>query len=354
MLSIIIPGLGQIYNGQTRKGLLFLFLIILIPLFIVVTPMLHIPKPFNILIPLLLFFIAPLEAVNGTLNSPKLYPFRFDIRFLMMLLRHILFFIVFTKFGLRLLVGNHRMDDNGMLPAFFKNDFILIEKFSSLKILNYSISENDPRPGELLYFRHPLNGEQHDIKRCLALPGQQVEVRNGEVLIDGKAEGLIKRNPELTTLPDISSPFEAFQVEDGAGKSYSMLQLSDMVVPADNYGPVRIPKKGDLITFPFRNEDEWAVYVKLIQFENHTFSRKPGSKEVLIDGQIVENYTVTSDYYFVLGDNRDLDEDSRHWGFLSRESVIGRPSTIYFSKHADAESHYWPKIRWGRIGKVVN
>ncbi|MBN2091117.1 signal peptidase I [candidate division KSB1 bacterium] len=348
-----IPGLGQIYNGQTKKGFLFLCLTILIPLLIICATLLKIPTPFNLILPILFILIAPIEAINIALHSQKFSTFRLDNRFLMNLLLLILLLLVLLKLGVYFFVASYQVKDDSMFPSLLKNEFLLIEKFSSLAILDHPVSDSGPKQGDLLLFRHPLDGNHSDLKRCIALAGQVVEVRNGEILINGKAEGLVKRDEELKTLPGISNPFEAYQVITEAGKSYSIIQLSDMVVPADNYGPVRIPQQGDQITFPLRNEDEWSAYVKLIQYENHTFSRKPGSNEVLIDGEVALNYVVAHDYYFVLGDNRDQSQDSRHWGFLSGENIVGRPSTIYFSRYRDAAA-FWSGIRWGRIGKVGN
>ncbi len=352
LFSLLLPGLGQIYNGQTRKGFFYLCLTVSIPLFMIYTPGLSLLKPANILIPFALLFIAPLDAIYMALNTPKRGPFRFDNWFSMNVLLLILLFLVLLNFVFPRFISSYRVDEDGMLPSILKNDLLLIKKTSSLKVFNYSVFDKPLFQGDLVYFNHPLDGKRQEMKRCIGLPGQIIEARNGEILIDGKPEGLIKRDLTLVNQPGIASPIEAYQVVTEVGKSYSIIQLSDMVVPADNYGPVRIPGKGDKITFPLRNEDEWSAYVKLIQYENHTFSRKPGSNEVLIDGQVAINYVVEQDYYFVLGDNRDQNQDSRHWGFLSAENIIGRPSTIYFSRQKAGS--YWSEIRWGRIGRVVD
>lgn len=354
LLSLIIPGLGQIYNGQTRKGILFICIAISLPLLIVSATSLDFPTPFNILLPLFLMFLIPLDAAFQALNSRNINDFKFDIRTLMNTLLLILFAFVVLKLGNRLFFASYWIAGDEMLPTFFKNDFILIEKFSSLKFIKKSSFYKTPTQGDLLFFRYPLDENQHYIKRCIALPGQTVEVRNGAVLIDGKPEGLLTREEGITMLPGMTAPFETFRVKTDSGKSFSILQIPDMVVPVDNYGPVKIPRKGERIVFPLRNEDEWLAYVKLIQFENHTFSRKPGSNEVYIDSEVALDYVVARDYYFVLGDNRDKNQDSRNWGFLASDNIIGRPSIIYFSWRPEVVSKlFWSKIRRGRIGKVV-
>ncbi len=353
-LSLIIPGLGQIYNGQTRKGILFVCLAISLPLLIILATSLHIPTPFNILLPLFPMFLIPLDAAFQALNSRNISEFKLDIRILMNTLLLILFAFVILKLSNRLLFESYRIAEDEMSPTLFKNDFILIEKFSALKFLQSSSLYKAPSPDDLLFFRYPLDEKRYFIKRCIALPGQTVEVRNGAVLIDGEPEGILTREEGVIMLPGMTSPFETFRVKTDSGKSFSILQIPDMVVPVDNYGPVKIPRKGERVVFPFHNEDEWLAYVKLIQFENHTFSRKPGSNEVYIDGKVALDYVVAHDYYFVLGDNRDKNQDSRDWGFLAGDNIIGRPSTIYFSWRPEVVSNlFWSKIRRGRIGKVV-
>lgn len=354
-LSLILPGLGQVYNGHPRRAILCLCLVVSVPLLIIILTFLQIPAPFNIILPLILLVLVPLDAVLGALKPRNINVFTLDLRFLMNLISMIFLLVGLIQFSQRFLFESNRIVEDGMSPSLLKNDFILVEKLTSLKLAPAAFLYTAPKQGEILVFHYPLDKKLHYIKRCIALPGQIVEARNGTILVNGEPEGIVTPKKGRIILPENISTFETFQIKKNSGKSFSIIQIPDMVVPVDNYGPVRVPRKGEQIVFPLRNEDEWLVYVKLIQYENHTFSRKPGSNEVYIDGKAVSDYIVEQDYYFVLGDNRDNNQDSRYWGFLSRKNIIGRVSTIYFSWQSDTKAKiFWSKIRWGRIGKVVD
>ncbi len=112
----------------------------------------------------------------------------------------------------------------------------------------------------------------------------------------------------------------------------------------DDYGPVVVPRAGDAVVL---DDLTWPVIRTVVErFEGHTAER--AATGFLIDGQPAETYTFSQDYYFALGDSRDDSADSRTWGFVPFDHVIGKAVAVYFSWDEDAGT-----ARWGRIGRWV-
>lgn len=100
----------------------------------------------------------------------------------------------------------------------------------------------------------------------------------------------------------------------------------------DNYGPIPIPAKGETVTL---TEDNWPFYASIItQFEGR--SAEPMTDSTFaIDGEETSTYTFTDDYFFMLGDNRDDSEDSRFWGVVPMDHIVGKALFTYFSWDAE-------------------
>lgn len=119
----------------------------------------------------------------------------------------------------------------------------------------------------------------------------------------------------------------------------------------DNFGPLWIPKKG--VTIPL-NEDNVTLYAYTIaSYEGY----KSGSVKVVgtklqIDGVTQDTYTFKQNYYWLTGDNRHNSEDSRYWGFVPEDHVVGKPFITFFSYDKYSSSPF-TKIRWNRIFRFV-
>jgi signal peptidase I len=125
------------------------------------------------------------------------------------------------------------------------------------------------------------------------------------------------------------------------GKSY--------VWNKDNYGPLLIPKEGSTIQLDSVNVDKYKYVIKYYE----------GNKDVVIDGytikvdgKIIKSYTFKQDYYFMMGDNRHHSADSRYWGFVPADHVVGKAVFVWMS--LDPNKSWFSKIRWSRIFRFVN
>ncbi len=222
----------------------------------------------------------------------------------------------------------------------------------------------------------PIDRKMHYIKRVIGLPGETLQIQNKVVSVDGKPLDLMsemqqywmvyKKDPRYR-LPDaqlhdagvseiqesadpgvlriVGTPAAAAtirawpwidRVEPFIAPSINAYQAN--IFPAgrgwteDNYGPVLIPKKGLTITL---TDENWPLYEPTItRFEEHTV-RPLGDGQFEIDGAVTSTYTFEQNYFFVMGDNRDNSEDSRYWGFVPMNHIVGKAIMVYFSWDAE-------------------
>ena len=118
----------------------------------------------------------------------------------------------------------------------------------------------------------------------------------------------------------------------------------------DNFGPIIIPKKGMTIDL---NRKKFPLYKKVIaEYESNNVELTPS--EIKINGSTVSKYTFKKDYYWMMGDNRHKSEDSRFWGFVPDDHIVGKPIFIWFSiKGINDGIKNW-SIRWNRVFSTVN
>lgn len=168
----------------------------------------------------------------------------------------------------------------------------------------------EPQRGDVIVFEHP-DGAAKFIKRCIALAGDTVTIRKGNVFVNGSQ----------LIVPSMQG--------SDAGR--------------DDFGPVVVPRKGDLIALCRDNISRWE---KFIHREGHRVDVDDGGT-IHIDGVPCSAYAVERDYVFVLGDNRGNSLDSRHWGFLPEQNIIGEAMLVYWS--LDEQKH----VRWDRVGSMI-
>ena len=194
--------------------------------------------------------------------------------------------------------------------------------FTSIRIPHFRVPglRNIAR-GDVIVFDWPGNRDQVDkpnqtwyLKRCIALPGDTVRIEQRVVYVNGKRV----RNPKQIKFlraalqpPDYWSP-NIFP----PGAKFN----------EDNYGPIVVPQKGMTLVLDSQTFSSWKTFLGR---EGHAAFMADG--RIFIDGRETSRYTIERDYAFAMGDNRDDSLDSRFWGFVPLEDIIGTPILVYWS-----------------------
>lgn len=122
-------------------------------------------------------------------------------------------------------------------------------------------------------------------------------------------------------------------------------QDSEYTFTADNFGPIYIPKKGETLDLTIKN---FPLYKRVIgEYEKNTIT--PRGNQILINGEVATNYTFKQDYYWMMGDNRQNSIDSRYWGFVPFDHVVGKPVLVWMSFDTIKK-----RIRWNRLFTTVH
>ena len=253
------------------------------------------------------------------------------------------------------------------------------------------IEANKQQFGELI--TRPMDRRENYVKRCVGTPGQTLQIKDRIIYLDGKAnkepdmvqynynvkfkhsipeqladelmltqEAFASLNQEgelpLTnmayqTLKNRSDLVESIQLAPDSKRGIYPLVRSQLTKDwsRDNYGPVWIPEKGKQIPGGL-NLDNLCVYERLIKDYEGNDLQVTADGKILINGQEVQNYTFKMDYYWMMGDNRHNSADSRYWGFVPEDHVVGKPIIIWFS--SDKDKSFFQGIRWNRLFRWVD
>lgn len=252
------------------------------------------------------------------------------------------------------------------------------------------INDNPQSFGEIVV--RPVDRRENYVKRCVGLPGQILQIENRVIYLDGKAnkepdnvqyryfvhtKGMLpddlchelgiskedlagyytdesvynmpltaKAKDALLARKDIVTAIENTP-DDDAGGLYPLNKLTGWTV--DNYGPIWIPKKGETIELSL---DNLPLYERPIHaYEGNALEVKDG--KIFINGEETTHYTFKMDYYWMMGDNRHNSADSRFWGFVPEDHIVGKPIFIWLSLDQD-RGWFDGKIRWNRLFKFVD
>jgi signal peptidase I len=242
--------------------------------------------------------------------------------------------------------------------------------------------------------RYPIDLKTNYIKRCVGTPGDVLEIRDRQLVVNGQPlknpenmqfryhviskDEINKRNldaigldPEdyqsYRTAPDqveymmLLSPKKMEEVK--ALPYIKSIELpstdheSDSRIFAnskynhwngENFGPLVIPKEG--MTIPV-NDSTLSIYGSTISEFDHNNDVKIENGKLTIEGKEVTLYTFKQNYYFMMGDNRDNSLDSRYWGFVPGDHIVGKGFFIWLS--LDKYGDFLHKIRWGRFFNLI-
>ena len=168
----------------------------------------------------------------------------------------------------------------------------------------------------------PVDERELFIKRCIALPGDTLKIDSAQIFINGKIQ------IETSNLTKIKVSAKSFYNPNFFPNNYHFKWNLDY------FGPIVIPKKADSVKISIDNID---LYKKIIQvYENNKLEIK--GSEIIINGKEANNYVFKMNYYFVLGDNRHNSIDSRYWGFVPEDHIIGKASMILYSTATDTSA----------------
>jgi signal peptidase I len=250
----------------------------------------------------------------------------------------------------------------------------------------------------------PLDKKEMYIKRCIGLPWETLEVRNGQVYINGSAIEN-KAGMMWNHLISVSSATAISKLQRDFGKLNSEIQMVNqegtmLLVPltsdeankmrgmtndfasvvqyqdttsenslsiypnsadypfnswsSDRYGPMAIPAEGMTIEM---SHDAFVRYGRVIgAYEGNKIAEKDG--KIYINGQEATAYTFKQNYYFMMGDNRHHSADSRFWGFVPEDHIVGKAVFTWFSKENDqyhgGNKSWLEQVRWDRIFHLVD
>ncbi|MDR0546752.1 MAG: signal peptidase I [Dysgonamonadaceae bacterium] len=266
--------------------------------------------------------------------------------------------------------------------------------------------------GEVVY--RPVDRRENYVKRCIGMPGDSIQIIDNQVYIDGNilptpkkaqfnyyvetngnfltekqfrkldvsyddySKGLINREQSsvsvfnmLGILPNLNGAYNPvylipltadavdFIKKNGWAKSVHIQPeiYGGDTYPygyetgwtRDNFGPLWIPKSGETIVL---NEANLALYQRcIVNYENNTL--RIDGNQIYINGVPANSYTFKQDYYFMMGDNRHNSADSRYWGFVPEDHIVGKPIMVWLSLDKD-RGWFDGKIRWERIFRWVS
>ena len=234
----------------------------------------------------------------------------------------------------------------------------------------------------------PTDRRENYVKRCVGLPGQTLQIKDRIIYLDGKANKepqevqytyYVKLNQYLPddlmkdlgiSMEDMTSlnqngymPLTKRAVQE-LSKRKDLVESIKINTDAstgdvyplnnntgwtrDNYGPVWIPAKGESVKLTM---DNISVYERPIKvYEGNDLQVKDG--KIFINGKVADSYTFKLDYYWMMGDNRHNSADSRYWGFVPEDHIVGKPIFIWWS--SDPDRRGFSGIRWHRLFNWVD
>ena len=244
--------------------------------------------------------------------------------------------------------------------------------------------------GEII--SRPVDKRENYIKRCVGIAGDVIELKAGQLYVNGKEQthfpgmqresivttdgtGINKRLLEQMNIAEddrneISNYQYQFPLTAENEKKLKALKnvvsLKPNIINAgnwdqnifpfsskyswnvDNFGPLEIPKKGQTVKLTL---DNLPLYERIIDlYEENDLKVKDNN--IYINGSAADSYTFKMDYYWMMGDNRNNSADSRYWGFVPEDHIVGKAVFIWLS--LDKDQPFYNKVRWSRLFSFVH
>ena len=287
------------------------------------------------------------------------------------------------SFGEQLLEQNGQSMDISHLNALQQRSY-----FEKVYALGRGYILNSPGEyGDII--SRPTDRRENYVKRCVGLPGQTLQIKNRIVYLNGKAnkepenvqytynmklkgdlrEDLIEElgitNEDLLSynqsgvIPLTRKAYETLKrcknlvqsisinTEAPVGDLYPLNAVTGWT--RDNYGPIWIPAKGKSIALNLKN---LPIYERCIKVYEGNDLKVDNKGNIFINGKLAKSYTFKMDYYWMMGDNRHNSADSRYWGFVPEDHIVGKPIFIWWSHSPDHPG--FKGIRWNRLFKFVD
>ncbi len=280
--------------------------------------------------------------------------------------RQLFFAAIAAFFIITFIVQNTRIPTGSMEKTILVGDFVLVNKFifgsSSPKYIPFTQVElpffslpafKDPQPTDIVVFEYPGDRDQlraselgvNYVKRCIGTPGDTLEIKDKVVFVNGKE---FWRPPNIKYYQGRSGNFLKPKPR---GYGDPRIFPKGMNWNEDNYGPLVVPKEGSTIPLNKYNVEHWRTIIDR-EYGERVVDVKDGV--VSINDIPVSSYTFKKDYYFMMGDNRDDSLDSRFWGFVARDLVVGQAFIVLFSWDRDIPfSQFFRLIGSIRMDRVL-
>ncbi len=213
---------------------------------------------------------------------------------------------------------------------------------------------SSPKCGDVMVFNGPFQKQlpveqrEYFIKRCVALPGDTLAIRNKILYINHQKsafQGVLKQDKQIRKQGEIF-----YKPNSEINELHNFIYDKNKHWNADWMGEFTVPFKGMKINI---NPATIAIYAKSILKDEGYMPLNDKPRALLKDDQIwidqkrIYSYTFKNDYFFMMGDNRNFSHDSRFWGFLSEKHIVGKAICLGLSFDSNGN------VRWDRVGMQI-